>query len=118
MTALRNSLTSTETSDREMIFRELYRILQPGGQLLVWDVVVPNRDDTGVDVSVVPLAAPEANNGKSGYGLVWIDGERDMSLFIRLADEVGFAVEAQRSLNRGIYLQLRKSQEICCLSEN
>jgi len=97
-----------------MIFREIYRILQPGGQLLVWDVVIPDRDYAGVDVSVVPLALPESNGGTpNGYGLVWIDGERDMSLFVRLAGEVGFDVVAQRALNRGIYLQLRKPEVVC-----
>jgi ubiquinone/menaquinone biosynthesis C-methylase UbiE len=108
-----------KVTEREMIFREIYRILQPGGQLLVWDVVIPNRDHAGMDVSVVPLAMSEPASGDSnGYGMIWIDGERDMSLFVRLADEVGFDVVAQRSLNRGIYLQLRKPQCACTLSEN
>jgi len=62
----------------------------------------------------VPLAAPEGANGTpNGYGLVWIDGERDMSLFVRLASEMGFDVEAQRALNRGVYLQIRKPQCAC-----
>ena len=87
----------------------MFRVLAPGGQVLIWEVNFPRRLDEDRDVAVfllsVKLLDQEIN---TGYGALWPEEEQDLSYYLRLAGKAGFDVVEQRENGRVLFLKLQK----------
>jgi ubiquinone/menaquinone biosynthesis C-methylase UbiE len=94
----------------EKVFKEVFRILTPGGQFLVWDADLPERIDPLKDVAAFPLRIiiPEQEEITTGYGTAWPDRPHDMDYYLGLAENAGFKVISKRLKDQTLFLELQK----------
>ena len=103
------TLMYLKTGDHEQVLREIHRVLEPGGSLMLWDVNIPERKHEAKDIFVVPLAIQlPKENIKTSYGIGWTGREQDASYYVQLAEKVGFEKSAQEQIGDVFYLRLHK----------
>jgi ubiquinone/menaquinone biosynthesis C-methylase UbiE len=96
--------------DQQKVLEEVFRVLQPGGQFLVWDVSVPQRpegEERDVYAARLRVSVGDRTLG-TGYGQPWPPETRDLVFYLDLAAEVGFSVVEQREDGRLFFLHLQK----------
>lgn len=95
-------------SDRRKVFEEMYRVVKPGGSVLIWDVVIPLRDDTREWFVVPVVITVHGKPIETGYGVRWEGREQDMLSFIELAEKAGFKVVEKTEDGQTFFLHLKK----------
>jgi ubiquinone/menaquinone biosynthesis C-methylase UbiE len=96
--------------DQQKVLEEVFRVLQPGGQFLVWDVSVPQRpegEERNVYAAMLRISVGSRTIG-TGYGQRWPPETRDLAYYLDLVAGVGFHVAEQRQDGRLFFLHLRK----------
>lgn len=96
-------------SDHERVFREIRRVLVPGGRFLIWDVLYPPRHDRSKTIALVPLIVrlPDTEI-HTVYGGAWPDPGRELSHYESLAERTGFDVVERETRGRVFFLELGK----------
>ena len=99
-----------DPADHEKVFREIYRVLEPDGQVLVWDVIFPERRDPAYVNILFPLHArlPRAEVN-TGYGARFREGQ-GADHFVSLAEKAGFQVVSRRNEAGWFFLELKKAK--------
>jgi SAM-dependent methyltransferase len=96
-------------ADHEQVFRELRRVLVPGGRLLIWDAVLPKLADARKKYASIPitfkLPGKEIN---AGYSTYLVPGGQGLAHFEELAVKTGFAVVTKRTSQGWFFLELSK----------
>ncbi|MGE5741175.1 MAG: class I SAM-dependent methyltransferase [Candidatus Aminicenantes bacterium RBG_16_66_30] len=96
-------------ADHEKVYRELHRVLAPGGRLLIWDSVLPRLEDPRKRYAMIPvtfkLPGKEVN---ASYGTYLVPGGQGLAHFEELARQTGFTVVAKRSAQAWFFLELSK----------
>ncbi len=96
-------------ADHPQVFKEVHRVLAPGGRFLVWDIVVPERIDPAKDLAVfrlrVHLPGREVN---TGYGMFWPEKAQGIPYYRALAERTGFRVAREEQVGRTFYMELQK----------
>jgi SAM-dependent methyltransferase len=97
-------------TDHEKVFREIHRVLEPGGQVLIWDVIFPAKRDPAQVNILFPLHAklPKVDIN-TGYGVPFREGQ-GADHFVALAEQAGFQVASRRNEAGWFYLELKKAR--------
>jgi ubiquinone/menaquinone biosynthesis C-methylase UbiE len=99
-----------DPADHEKVLREIHRVLAPGGRVLVWDPIFPEkRDPAHVNIAFplhVKLPQKEIN---TGYGVRFREGQAS-DHFVGLAEKVGFQVVSRKNEAGWFFLELKKAQ--------
>ncbi|MHA1220727.1 MAG: methyltransferase domain-containing protein [Candidatus Heimdallarchaeota archaeon] len=95
---------------RKKVMKEIYRVLKPGGKLLVWDVVVPSRSDNEKHESFcvfVSVTLPNKKEINTGYGTSF-KRHQTADEYKNLAKEIGFKLNTETSKDQIFYLEFSK----------
>lgn len=96
-------------ADLETVMAELWRVLKPGGELLIWDAIVkipPEEKDKKYFLVMMNVHFPDGSETETGYGYLLRDQQPD--LFLQPAQKVGFKLLDQKVDDFLFYARLGK----------
>lgn len=96
-------------ADHDKVIRELYRVTEAGGRLLVWDVVFPDLRDPMKRYAYFPVTvALPGKTVEAAYSTYLVPGGQGPAHFEALATKAGFKVAARKAAQQWFYLELVK----------
>ena len=98
-----------DSQDHKKVFQELHRVLNEGGRLLIWDVIFPEWTDDQKNTALFPLkiTLPQKEI-RTGYGVSWPKEGLGLDHYLKLAEETGFSVTAEKLEDNWFYIELKK----------
>ena len=98
------------SNDHQKVFEELHRVLIPGGRLLIWDVVFPEKTDKAKNLALFPFKfiLPDREI-RTGYGVRRPEGEQGLAHFMELAKKTGFQFVTHEEKDRWFFLEVVKT---------
>ena len=96
-------------SEHQKIFKEIHRVLKKDGNLVLWDVIIPKRENQIYEMFSLPLKI-RINDIEldAGYGVFWGKKEQNLEYFQKLSKKVGFSEVEIISDDQIFYLRVKK----------
>jgi len=96
-------------SEHKKIFKEIYRVLKKDGHLVLWDVIIPKRENKIHEMFSLPLKIKiDDKELDTGYGVFWGKKEQSLEYFQKLSIKVGFSEVKFKSDDQIFYLRVKK----------
>lgn len=95
--------------DFEAIFREIWRVLKSGGEVLIWDAIVevpPEEREKQRFVVILKTHFPNGQENQTGFGGIVRD--QDLESFLKPAQKVGFKVLEKDVSEYMFFLKMKK----------
>jgi ubiquinone/menaquinone biosynthesis C-methylase UbiE len=103
------TLMYIDGNDHDKVFREVYRVLKPGGKFLIWDAIIPEPPDSTKNRVLVPLTIQlPQKEVRTGYGVRLPREKHDLAYYVKRAESVGFKVLSKKEKDRTFYLEIQK----------
>jgi SAM-dependent methyltransferase len=91
------------------MFREIFRVLKPGGRFLFWEALIPKQGESSADIVAIPVQVlSPAGPISAGYGGLWPGQPFQPDGFEKLAQEAGFTVESRQSTEGYFFFEFLK----------
>ncbi len=102
------SLMYVKSDDVEQIFKEIYRVLKPGGKFLIWDVnlVMPADVNKSRMLVYLNVTLPNGKLVKTGYGTKKIN--QILEDYVKIAEKVGFKILKHQNSTVSFHVVLQK----------
>ncbi|MHA2270348.1 MAG: class I SAM-dependent methyltransferase [Candidatus Hodarchaeales archaeon] len=103
------TLMYLQKNARMKVLEEAYRVIKPGGQLLIWDAIIPEHHDKTKELFVVYLQINLPDEAiRTGYGVSLKDRTLNLEAVAGLASETGFSLVEQEVHDQVFRLHLKK----------
>jgi ubiquinone/menaquinone biosynthesis C-methylase UbiE len=103
------TLMYLQKNARMKVLEEAYRVIKPGGQLLIWDAIIPEHHDKTKELFVVYLQINLPDEAiRTGYGVSLKDRTLSLEAVAGLASETGFSLVEQEVHDQVFRLHLKK----------
>lgn len=95
-------------SNHKKIFQEIYRVTKIGGEFVIWDFTIPNRDISDKDLYGLYLEVKIGEKKIStGYATKW-EKEQDLEYYLELGASVGFKSVEKKMMDQMFYIRFQK----------
>jgi SAM-dependent methyltransferase len=94
--------------DHETVLQQTWRVLKPGGRLLIWDVNFRERPPDKEFALFRYTAQLPSRQISSGYGVRWPGGVQDLGYWVALGEKAGFEARARKDAGVWFHLELVK----------
>lgn len=95
--------------DHARVFHEIYRVLAPKGQFMLWDVEIPQRPEPEKDMLVFPLQVQLPSTViNTGYGTPYTEKTVKLEDYITLASRCGFKMMESNRTGQSFFCKFRK----------
>lgn len=93
----------------EQVFKEIYRVLKPKGELFIWDLNIQKKKiEEEKDIYAIKLEVDIGSKKiESGYGTKWDKGV-DMTHYLNLGESVGLKILEKHINGETFFLKFRK----------
>jgi len=96
-------------SDHETVFKEIYRVTKKGGEFVLWDFKIPNRDISDKEFYGLYLKVKiEEKEISTGYATKW-NKEQDLEYYINLGNSIGFKSAETKVIDEIFYIRFQRS---------
>ncbi len=95
---------------RKKVLKETHRVLKKGGELVLWDMIIPQRieEQKEKDIYVMRLEVTIGEKVvETGYGTRW-NKEQDLQYFSELIKEADFEISESMKLGETYFLRAKK----------
>jgi ubiquinone/menaquinone biosynthesis C-methylase UbiE len=70
-------------NDHEKVFGEMFRVLKPGGKLLLWGAIIPKQTNSNQNRVLVPLTIKlPQQEVRTGYGVRLPQEDHDLAYYV------------------------------------
>ena len=95
--------------DHARVFQEIFRVLTPGGQFMLWDIHIPHRPEPQKDMFVFPLQVILPTTViTTGYGTPYTEKIIDFEDYLLLAKKTRFRILKQNRVGQTFFCRAQK----------
>jgi ubiquinone/menaquinone biosynthesis C-methylase UbiE len=99
------------SEDHQKVFEELYRVIRPGGRLLIWDVIFPEKVNEKQTMALFffKFILPEKEI-HTGYGVRHPQRKQGLAHFQELAKNTGFEILSHKEKDQWFFMEVKKKE--------